>query len=121
MLLLYTIEVARRRLIFMSQNIYYSNPENEKLGKINIGLPVFNLIAEKTVKEMDGVHIHGKSAVLSELDGSDLTLTINTKVDYGVLASKVSKEIQEKVVLAILDMTNVKPKAIHVNVIGIEF
>ncbi len=105
----------------MSQNIYYSNPANEKLGKICIGLPVFNLIAEKAVKEVEGVHVNGKNAITSELDGTNLTVTINVKIAYGVLVSKVSKEIQEKVSRHIFEMSNVTPKAVNVNVIGIEF
>ncbi|MFQ6860741.1 MAG: Asp23/Gls24 family envelope stress response protein [Beduini sp.] len=105
----------------MAQSIYYSNPANEKLGKICIGLPVFNLIAEKSIDEIEGVHVSGKNGILSELDGTDLTMTINTKISYGILASKASKEIQERVTRAIFDMSNVSPKAINVNVIGIEF
>lgn len=105
----------------MAQNIYYSNPAKEKLGKICIGIPVFNLIAEKSIKEIDGVSVSGKNGIITDLDGIDLTLTINAKISYGTLASKVSKEIQEKVSRAIYDMTSVHTKAINVNVTGIEF
>lgn len=113
----------------MAQNIYYSNPSNNKFGKINIGLPVFNLIAEKAAKEVEGVHIddsqgifsYNKGSIVSELDGTDLTIFINIKITYGVVASAVSKQIQEKVTRSIMEMSNIKPKAVNVNVIGVEF
>lgn len=105
----------------MAQNTYYSNPANDKLGKINIGLPVFNLIAEESIKEITGVYLGGKNAITSELDGNDISMVIHVKIAYGLLVSKLSKEVQEKVARAIMDMTNVKTKSIEVNVVGIEF
>lgn len=113
----------------MAQSIYYNNSSNDKLGKINIGLPVFHVITEKAVKEIEGVHIdesqgifsYGKGAINCEIDDENLNITINVKINYGLIASKVSNQIQEKVANAIFEMTNIKVKTININVIGIEF
>lgn len=113
----------------MAQNIYYTNTCNEKYGKMNIGLPVFNLIAEKAVKEVEGIHIddsqgifsYNKGSIISELENNELTVTVNVKISYGVIASDASKQIQEKVAHSIMEMSNVQPKSVNVNVIGIEF
>ena len=58
----------------MAQNIYYSNPSNNKFGKINIGLPVFNLIAEKAAKEVEGVHIDDSQGIFSYNKGYSLSV-----------------------------------------------
>ncbi len=112
----------------MAQNIYYSNLSNEKYGKINIGLPVFNFIVEQTLRDVKGVFIeeqgifsYNKGPVVSDIVDHQLIITISLKISYGVIASAIAKEIQTKVSSAIHEMTNVMPKYINVNIIGVEF
>ena len=105
----------------MAQSIYYNFKEDTKLGKISIGLPVFNVITEKTLEDMKDISLHGKNAIATEYENDELVITINMKIIYGGYASKLSKEVQEKVANAILEMTNIHVNAINVNVIGIEF
>lgn len=105
----------------MAQNIYYSNPSNEKIGKIGIGLPVFNFIVENTINDFNGFKLFGKNAITSELNGTDLEVSVNVKADYGTSISNLSKEAQEKIVTEIFNTTNVKVKVVNVNIMAIEF
>ena len=105
----------------MAQSIYYNFKEDTKYGKIAIGLPVFNVITEKALEDMKDISLHGKNSVISEYENNELIITINMKIVYGSYASKISKEVQEKVANTIAEMTNVHVNAVNVNVVGIEF
>ena len=111
----------------MAQSIYYVNDRANQYGTIALEMGVFESIANNILAETDGVVIDNKilkgnrESAVAWLEGTKLNITINLKVKYGTIVSKVSKDVQDRINTTIQELTNVIPESVNVNVIGIEF
>lgn len=92
-------------------------------GSLGIYHRVFEEIAFNTMMEIDGVldgskigSIFKSKPINVNIEKDGLYIKINATIKYGCNVPQICESIQEKVELAIRTMTEVNPRAIHVEV-----
>ena len=114
----------------MAHNEYYTFKQGSVNGQISMNVQVFDEITKKTVKDMDnvsldttkGFQIPGTKKVVScSIKENEVYINIHVRLKYGVNVSQITKEIQEKIAFAILEMTGVETKHINIEVDNIDF
>lgn len=114
----------------MSQE-YYSVEKKSNVGKLNIGLQVFETITLHALEEVKGVKLSGnsslampgtKSPVIVKVNKSNqVTIDIELVVDYGLNVTSLSNAVQTKIVNAILELTGLKNTKVNVSISGVNF
>jgi len=97
--------------------------DNEN-GIIILKNDVFTSIATISVQEESGIQLDKstfKKSVNCKIENEKIHISIDLKIRYGQNVQKTCKNVQNRVVKAILDMTNVKCDVVDVNVIGFNF
>lgn len=96
-----------------------------KLGDVNIHKSVFEWIARINVQEIEGVNIVDgsfKKGINCELSKNGLIkIDVEVRLNYGTNAERTSRLIQDKIVEAIKQMTDVHTDEVNVNVVGFQF
>lgn len=114
----------------MAHNEYYTFDQGSVNGKILMNIRVFDEITKKTVNDMKnvsldtskGFQISGtKSVVGCSIKDNEITISIHVRLKYGMNITKTTCEIQEKIAIAIKQMTGVSVKHINIEVDNIDF
>lgn len=114
----------------MAHTDYYTFEQGSVNGKIMMNVQVFDMITKKTVSGIKNVSIDtskgfsipGTKAVVScSIKDNEVFVNIHVRIKYGVSISKTTKEIQEKIALAIKEMTDVTVKHINIVVDDVDF
>lgn len=114
----------------MAHNEYYTFNQGSVNGQILMNVQVFDEITKKTVNEIKnvsldtskGIQIPGTKAVIAcSIKENDVYINIHVRIKYGVNIAKITKEIQEKIAVAIKQMTDVDVKHIDIQVDNIDF
>lgn len=114
----------------MSQE-YYSVEKNNSIGKLNIGLQVFETIVYETIEKVEGVKLNGsmgmtmpgsKAPIIVRVNKSNqITMDVEVVVDYGLNVTTLSNTIQTSISHAILEMTGLKNAKVNVIISGVNF
>lgn len=111
----------------MAEYFYINN--YSKCGKLAISHDVFDEIITIVTDKIQGVSISKKTKkslfsfhkpVHCEIKNGKVTSFIEIKVVKGINVDKIIKQIQEEVVSAISDMTELVPFTPVINVVGID-
>lgn len=114
----------------MAHNEYYTYTQGRVNGEILMNVQVFDEITKRTVNEMKnvsldtskGIQIPGtKKVVNCTIKDNEVYICIHVRIKYGVNISSITKEIQEKIAVAVKQMTDVDVKHINIEVDNIEF
>lgn len=114
----------------MSQE-YYFVEKNNNIGKLNIGLQVFETIVYEAIEKVTGVKLNGntgismpgsKAPILVKVNKSNqITIDVELVVDYGLNVTSISNVVQTDISNAILEMTGLKSAKINVIISGVNF
>jgi uncharacterized alkaline shock family protein YloU len=114
----------------MAHNEYYTFNQGSVNGQVLMNVQVFDIIVKETVSKMNNVDLDAskgfsipgtKAHVSCSIKENEVYIEIHVKIKYGVKVSQISKEIQEKIAAAILEMTGVKVNCINIIVDEIDF
>ena len=109
----------------MAKEYIELEPGNE-YGVISLNKTVFSSIAVNTIEEEENVQlVEGnrpfKGGVTTVIEENHLRLTIPVKVHYKANVTDVCAKLQNKIFESISYMTDFKPEAIEIQVIGFIF
>ena len=114
----------------MAHNEYYTFEQGKINGRISMNVQVFDEITKKVVQDMEnvsldttkGFQVPGTKKVVScSIKENEIYINIHIRLKYGVNVAQKTKEIQEKIAVAILEMTGVETKHINIEVDNIDF
>lgn len=111
---------------------------NEYTGAVKISEEVVAILAGKAVKEVEGIAgmsgnivdsfaavVLGKKDAVRGIDvdmkEDNVTITLHTKVKYGVRIPEVAWKVQENVKNTVESMTGLTVLKVNINVDGVEF
>lgn len=99
---------------------FYSIENYKNHGKIGISHQVFEEISNYVIKEIDGVESldspSRKHNTVCKLVRDQVYLTISIRVRYGINVNEIVNKIHNRVSQTILNMTEIMPAKIEVNI-----
>ncbi len=109
----------------MAKEYIELEPGNE-YGVISLNKSVFSTIAKNVIDEDENVVIAEgtkpfKAGVVTKVENNKLTLNVPIKVNHQANVSDVCLNLQNKIFESISYMTDYKPDAISIQVIGFIF
>lgn len=109
----------------MAKEYIELEPGNE-YGVISLNKTVFSTIAKNVIEEDENVQFAEgtkpfKTGIVTKVDDNKLTLSITVKVQHKANVSDVCLNLQNKIFESISYMTDFKPEAIEIQVIGFIF
>ena len=109
----------------MAQEYITLEPQNE-FGSVRLNKTVFSSIALNTINEDETVQlVEGtrpfKGGISTVIDDNALRLHIPVKINYKANVTDVCANLQTKIFESISYMTEFKPEAIEIQVVGFIF
>jgi len=114
----------------MAHNEYYTYDQGTVNGQIAMNVCVFDTIVKETVSQIENVRLDTskgftlsgtKAFVSCSIKDNKVYIEIHIRIKYGVNVSKTTKELQEKISLAIEELTGVIVNHINIIVDDIDF
>lgn len=114
----------------MAHNEYYTYDQGSVNGQISMNVCVFDTIVKETVSKMENVRLDTskgftlagtKAFVSCSIKDNEIYIETHVRIKYGVKISKTTQQMQEKIYLAIKEMTGVNVKHINIIVDEIDF
>lgn len=99
---------------------YLKINSDEELGQAKMSLDSFKDIATASVIKIKGVVVPKKASDIVDVKIKDdeVVLSLSLKLMQGIDIAKTCSDIQNSIFTAILEMTNVKCKAINIDITG---
>ena len=98
----------------------------DDLGTVTLNKSVFSTIAANVIEEVDHVQIFEsnkpfKNGITTRIEDNKLFFNIPGKIDYNANVTDVCSALQNKIFESISYMTDHKPEAIQIDVVGFIF